>query len=416
MLRVLVISYYVNSDGVACSHHIDDRIMELVDLGHSVTVASASFVPPLNGIAHLRYSSMSPGGLRFELRQRLKRSSGSLWMRLFWRITIIFNQIPYAIDRMTFRSDVTWSWSKSATRGIVKECKDKGFDLIYSTGGPPAAHLVALNVLKEIKIPWMAEFQDPLIHDYCAKSSAELAKLMRLEKDVLSNSLKTVFLTNAAAKKAVERTQIKGSTVTVYSGAPACPSSAPLSTEIRPILDLAHFGSLGGIRNLATFIEGMKIAVKVRPKIKSDVKVNLYGTLGQDDRTRIMEFDLGDIFSEKGVCTRTDALLSMRNSTVLLLVQGEHPISIETIPSKTYEYLNTGKTIFALVHKNQELTSMICTSGGMVAEVSRPTEISSRLLELHDLWCHDPTFASGPVNRFLVKDSVAKMLELSLKN
>jgi hypothetical protein len=337
-------------------------------------------------------------------------------MRLFWRITIIFNQIPYAIDRMTFRSDVTWSWSKSATRGIVRECKDKGFDLIYSTGGPPAAHLVALNVLKEINIPWVAEFQDPLIHDYCAKSSAELAKLMRLEKDVLSNSLKTVFLTNAAAKKAVERTQIKGSTLTVYSGAPACPSSAPLSTEIRPILDLAHFGSLGGIRNLATFIEGMKIAVKVRPKIKSDVKVNLYGTLGQDDRTRIMEFDLGDIFSEKGVCTRSDALLSMKNSTVLLLVQGEHPISIETIPSKTYEYLNTGKTIFALVHKNQELTSMICTSGGMVAEVSRPAEISSRLLDLHDLWCQDATFASGPVNKFLVKDSVAKMLELSLKN
>ena len=241
--NILIITYYVNFDGLACSHHIDDRIAEFTDFGHSVTVASSSFVPLLKTVQHLRYLSISPGGIRFEIRQILKNRKISFLKRLLLHFILVLNLIPYAIDRIIFRRDVTWSWSKSATRGIVRECKDKGFDLIYSTGGPPAAHLVALNVLKEVKIPWVAEFQDPLIHDYCAKSSAELDKLMRLEKDVLSNSLRTVFLTNTAAKKAVERTQIKGSTVTIYSGAPACPSSAPLSTEIRPMLDLAHFGS-----------------------------------------------------------------------------------------------------------------------------------------------------------------------------
>jgi hypothetical protein len=414
MAKILLISYYVNVDGIACSHHIDDRINELILAGHCVTVISASFAQPLSNTKHFRYFSISPGGLRFEIRQKLKDKKVPIFEQLLLRTFIFLNQIPYAIERLAFRRDVTWSWSKSAIRGILRDCKKMDFDLIYSTGGPAVAHLVALKVSALIKVPWVAELQDPLIHDYCAKNSSELQKLLTLEIDILKNTIKSIFLTKTAAIKAEARTQIRGKACTIYSGAPACSSAKIRSTETLPKLTLAHFGTLGGIRNLANFIEGVKIAIGKRPRLKSELLIYLHGYIGIDDKFRIENSGLSENFSEKGMCTRKDALTFMRKPCALLLIQGEHPISVETIPSKAYEYLNTGKTIFALVHKNNELNKMISSSGGIVAEVSNSAEISSRLLELHESWSKKGHLLPCPINQFLVKDSVEKMLSVSL--
>ena len=417
MANILVISYYINSDGVACSHHIDDRIAELIKLGHSVIICSACFVPLLNSVRHLRFSSLSPGGFRFETRQRLKDTKLSLWHRLILRMFLILNQIPYAFERLAFRRDVTWSWAKPASRGIIRKCERKDIDLIYSTGGPAVAHLVALLVTRSNNIPWIAELQDPLIHSYCSKSKGELNKLIELEKNILSKSIKTFFLTKNAAKAAENRTQIRGKAFSIYSGAPEVQSAnvAPLK-KVHPRLILGHFGSLGGIRNLASFISAMKIAIKERPEIETDLQINLYGNLANDDRVRINKVNLNKNFVESGTCSREKALTRMMECTALFLIQGEHDISIETIPSKTYEYLNTGKFIFALVHQNKEINHIVSSAGGMVAEVSNLEEISIRLLDLHKIWKKDFCLPSTSRNNYLVKESVAKMLSISLKD
>ena len=53
----------------------------------------------------------------------------------------------------------------------------------------------------------------------------------------------------------------------------------------------------------------------------------------------------------------------MQQVDCLLLIQNTIYFSCETIPSKVYEYLLTGRPILGLLHNNQELESMLLERG-----------------------------------------------------
>jgi hypothetical protein len=53
----------------------------------------------------------------------------------------------------------------------------------------------------------------------------------------------------------------------------------------------------------------------------------------------------------------------MQRSDCLLLIQNTIFFSSETIPSKVYEYLLSGRPILGLVHHNQELREMLAQTG-----------------------------------------------------
>jgi len=409
--RILVISYFVNEDGMACAHHVTDRLMVLAGRCEALCVLSSWCVRPLPGLCHRRTPSLMPSGLRFETRRRFHRlvSRNRAWKAV--RDLTLFPLLPlYAAERAFSRLDPTWHWQPLAVRSGLGLIRRLGMDTVYSTGGPPVAHTVARAIAEREDVKWLAEIQDPLIHGYCAGHEDEYRKLVHTEKAIYRDADRMIFLTRAAREATEKRVGMSGKGEVIYPGAP--PLTLPEAGGQRNgILRLAHFGSLGGVRNLAPLLAGLQWAATREPGLVRELQIDLYGGIGGDDRQRLADSPLGSLFRLHGLVPREQALQAMAASDILLLIQGIHDISRETIPSKCYEYFHSGRPILGLIHENSELTSMFEKLGHRPVAAADPEAIGRGVLELRAAFRAGQRSKPSP-SPYTVQAAVDRLLEL----
>ena len=253
--------------------------------------------------------------------------------------------------------------------------------------------------------------QDPLIHGYCANSEQDLQLLRKVERETYQNADQMLFLTQQAMLATEKRLSLRGKGKVIYPGAnQAAIHKEKTGSTYVPQFTLAHFGSLGGVRNLGAFIEGVRLAIPERLGMVDHISINLYGDIGKDDLHRIMAFTHPTLFSIKGRVTRGVALDAMTQSEILLLIQGKHPISAETIPSKLYEYLHVGRPVLALVHENSEIKQMIEPLAHTCVSMD-PDEIAQALITLYDQWLNGALAESHP-SPYSVKNAVTAIVKL----
>lgn len=413
--KILIISYFSNEDGMACAHHVDDRLSIFKEMGVEPVLLTSLCVPKWETYTHYRVPSLSPSGLRFELRRFFRRKGKN---SLLWKLRniILLPLLPlYGLERMFVRIDTIWYWLPLAYLKGKWIMRHHDIDCIYSTGGPAVAHSVALrltaffNKKYDKKIQWLAEVQDPLIHSYCANTDQELKLLHKVERETYANADRMIFLTRQAMMATEKRLSLSGNGKVIYPG--AIPAQSKKNTNPSTAkLTLAHFGSLGGVRNLEPLIKGLQLALTEQPEMIDSVRIDLYGGTGDDDQERIAYFSHPSLFSIKGRVTRHAALDAMNQCDILLLIQGKDPISTETIPSKLYEYLHIGCAVLALVHENPEIKQMIEPLGHTCVSME-PEEIAPALITLYDQWRNGVLAESHP-STYTVKKAVAELLRL----
>jgi hypothetical protein len=383
-----VISHCYNMDGRAASQLITPRIPILRKKGILCSVISAP-----NGehdsepLSHHRVFSPSPSGLRFELRHfirsrfRIPLLRGSI---LFLTSLVL---LPfYLLEKVFVRLESQWSWFLTVyLRGLLLfRCNEK-FDLVYSTGGPFSSHIAAILLSKTFGMPCICEIQDPLVFDSPSWTprgrSVYLYK--QIEKFICQNADAIIFLTQTAKEKAVARIKTNSTNFhSIYSGAPI-PTKTLGEPKTRPVLrlEMAHFGSLAGSRNLNALFSGLLSVFEQNPQFKDIIKLSLYGNLDESVITSIEEFPYKEIVSVEGFVSHDSATKRMQDVDVLLLIQDDSYVARETIPSKVYEYLHSGKSVFALVH-NEELFRMLKSFNCYSAEIIKPESIEDCLIQL----------------------------------
>lgn len=370
---------------MACSHHIDDRLFVLQAKGVHCVLLSSWCVQPWRTLKHYRVPSLSPSGIRFEVRRRFHRLVQRHRIWKFWRDLVLLPLLPlYGLERMFRRIDPTWYWHFLAALEGVWICRRQHIDTVYSTGGPPVAHTVAATIAKWCTVRWLAEVQDPLIHGYCAGHDDELHKLLQVERSVYDRADRMIFLTKHAMQATEKRIGRSGKGQVIYPGAISLPQEKSVCRGNR--LRIAHFGSLGGVRNLKKFTSGLEMAMERQPAIAHDIQVDLYGNVGRDDLQRIDASELRSLIVYKGLVSRQQAISAMLHSDILLLVQGVHDISRETIPSKCYEYFLSGKTMLGLLHENEELSAMFDRLGHIAVAADDSMGIAEGLLKIWNSW------------------------------
>jgi len=161
----LVLSYWANVDGMACSHHIDDRLKHLRRLGVEPEVITGTCGPRPRGWAGRwhRVPSVTATGYQFEVRQ-LTRPMRKPWRRLV-RLLLTLPVLPlYSMEKHVARLHSTFGWCISAAAVGVWATRNERHGLIYSTGGEMSAHVAAALVARVRRLPWVAEMQDPIVY------------------------------------------------------------------------------------------------------------------------------------------------------------------------------------------------------------------------------------------------------------
>jgi glycosyltransferase involved in cell wall biosynthesis len=232
------------------------------------------------------------------------------------------------------------------------------------------------NIFK--KSPTFLEFQDPLMGSEMKRSKFNKMMVAKLEKVFISRSTKTIFVTKAAAKAALDRNpDLKGKISAIYPGAVKFPSEPIHSHHFSgDKIEFLHLGTLYDARNLDNFFKALD---NLREQGVENAQKIIVKNLGDCYLGNIRDYIERVDFEILEPRSRIEAIKRASEAQALLLVQHSDSRSSETIPYKTYDYLNIGRPIFALIN-NPELNEMLTSKSHYVASDISTDSIQTTLV------------------------------------
>lgn len=100
---------------------------------------------------------------------------------------------------LTFPDATLW-WAYQAVQYIEQNMDLQEFDLIYTTSGPHAAHLVGYYLKKKYNIPWVADFRDEWLNnpysDFDLNNNPYHKLVYCLEKRIVTNASHIIAISN----------------------------------------------------------------------------------------------------------------------------------------------------------------------------------------------------------------------------
>ncbi len=385
----LILSYRANIPGSACSQHLDDRLPHLQAHGIEPILLTGPIGECSPRWQQYRSISLAPSGIRFEVRHFLRRHLQKRWQFKLLETLLLFPIYPfYLIEKILINLESEWSWFGLASLRGLQLCRAFQPELVYSTGGSASAHAAALLIQKKTSIPWLAETQDPLVHDQdWQRSRMVLALYKYLEQQICRRADQFIFLVQAALDHCQQRNKNCRGQV-IYPGAePSWFTKQAYSKG--PRCCFAHFGSLAGTRNLSVFFQAIEQVLSANSEYRSQIRVDLYGSCDSLSQREMQRLRLQDVVHVHGTVNRSHALTAMQQADCLLLVQNIIYFSCETIPSKVYEYLLTGRPILGLLHRNQELAAMLTANGHSVVAADDVQATAVAVREILAAWSAD---------------------------
>lgn len=382
--RLLIMSYYSGFPARVTSEWVEDRIRVTQELGLRVTLITGpqSKWQSSENLKVFRVPSLSFQDFRFELRE-MRGNRGRLGRDILWVIPWLLLSIPLgSFFDLVFRvlagerSSGMYSWTcTSGLVGVVVGLH-KELDRIYATGGPSSAQIAGTITGILTRTPVYLEFQDPFIGSEMIVSKSASSVLEILEHFFMENAAQISVVTKKAGDDLVARyPKLRRKILAEHPGSwdfgIRSDRSAPEGSAAHKVL-ITHLGTLYGKRNLDSLFE----AVDLLPEdLQGRIHIRNVGGVFVD---KTEEYRTRNNFTEVSYMPRVASLKLAAESDILLLVQHTDSRSEETIPYKTYDYLNLNLPIFALVN-NPELEALVLELGGTTADVKSPRDIARGL-------------------------------------
>jgi len=236
---------------------------------------------------------------------------------------------------------------------------------IFSTGGPPCAHVLSGVLAGLFSIRWICEFQDPQFGKFIINPrSREVAE--NFYKFYKKYASKIIFVTDKAAQEAKKNSNkdinIKG----IYPGSWDFIKRANTSRyNQNKNREIIHLGTLYSSRNLDNLFKALDKFKRnnLKDKKVQSIKIINCGDIYLNNKNSYIERKDFKLLKCK---SRIEGIKRASRSNILLLVQHNDWRSEETIPYKFYDYLNLKMPILAITN-NKELDSLVLKAGGIVA-------------------------------------------------
>jgi glycosyltransferase involved in cell wall biosynthesis len=241
---------------------------------------------------------------------------------------------------------------------------------IWSTFPIATAHLIGLTLHRLTRLPWIADFRDPMTEaDF--PPHAPTRRLYRLIEDrIARHASRLVFTAESSLRMYRERYPDVPEERWVLipngydeedfrdlgvSGA-AVPASGPLR--------LVHSGLVyPEERDPRPFFQALARLVKDGYVTPDTLRVELRGCGTVSYYTKILrQLRIEDLVHLLGPLPYHEALRDCAAASALLLLQG--PSCNRQIPAKTYEYLRLQKPILALLDSAGDTASLLRSTGG----------------------------------------------------
>ncbi len=376
-------SHAFNMDGRASSQTITDKIPYFLDAGIKPIVFSAITGIKDQRFPHYQYLAWGPAAFRFDFRHWIANKYGrGLIYKLLTRTVSVLLAPLIGLEKLTLGYSSQWSWAIPAFIHGLRLIRAGKVDLIYSTGGAWSAHLAGLWLKRATGLPLIVEVHDPLVirknpndQGFGKPKNRDAQFRQKLEKKICKAADLVWWFTDGALHYAKVRNPNLNTVNNAY-GFMLLPGAEPPGglSSVQPHvyldqLNLCHFGSLANDRSLSTLLEALASLVGKYSEAKNLIRIHAYGapldSLTVDSMQKLGFEDVlvahGRLEKDSitGKSGRERVVEKMQSADVLILLHGNDEWCAEYIPSKLYDYLWTGRPIWAITHRNPQLEKML---------------------------------------------------------
>ena len=402
---LIFVSYFYGIDGMVMSEWVEDKLL-VAESQFPKTYLITSFAGKDRTRANVRVfkvPSLSWKDYSWELSEYARNNeSKSKVLRIWYPIAATFGRVwDVAFAKISTNSAARWSWGFTALPVALCIRIINGGSILFATGGATGGHLVGLLTNLITKVPLFLEFQDPLLGSEMVRSNLNSKLISKLEGFFISKSTRTVFVTKRAASASIERhPKFSAKIAHIYPGAwrfPAIQQMQKISEN--HFIEILHLGTLYGARNLDNLFIALDRLKNSSYKNADRVRVKNLGDIYLENKSDYLMRPDFEILPSR---TRTLALQRALDSDALLLVQHADARSSETIPYKTFDYLNLGKPIIGVIN-NPELEDLLDNDKHFLADATSVESIQSTLEEFFTNFDLIQNYSNHPKSDFNIE-------------
>jgi hypothetical protein len=277
--------------------------------------------------------------------------------------------------------DPTINWSISAIEKGNEILKERHIDAIISSILPVTPHIIASDLLKRKKIPWLADFRDLWTqNNYFKRSRIRGFFEKRLELNTLSSASALTTVSHPLSEKLQELHKNKKIyTITNGFDPEQINPGIPLTKKFR----ITYTGSLyRGRHDPEPLFRSLKVLIDEKMIDPSVIEIHFFGYNEGWLITDVMKYHLENIVQIHGQISREESIQKQRESQVLLHLTWNDPIEKGVYTGKIFDYLAAKRPILAIGLYQSVVTDLLKqTHAGL--QVSSDSEIKDSILQFY---------------------------------
>ena len=327
-----------------------------------------------------------------------------------------FEQFAVWIRGNLFIPDARKFWIKPSVRFLIKYLKENPVDAIVSTGPPHSMHLIALELKERLNIPWLADFRDPW-------TDIDYYKDMKIsafaDKKHKSLELKTIKSCNAmvvvSGDMKVNYDMMGGNNIHVITNGFDSDDMDVQDVVHDTKFSISHIGTLPPSLNLKGLWQVLSDLSDSLPNFRNDLEIKLIGKVDHSVTDGISAFNLTDQFTRIDYITHDKAALLMKQSAILLLaINKDSPNAKGILTGKFFEYLASGRPIFAIGPSDGDLARILEESeAGFISEYDDLKRIKNIVLMLYEKYLsNDLSNSPKGIEKYSRKNLTAELAEV----
>jgi len=284
------------------------------------------------------------------------------------------------INRSLLFPECEKAWLFFAKRRIKEILQKRRVDIVFITSPPFSTQILGLYIKKRFQLPIISDYRDPLTFDETIKRGHFFKKCFVFEKRLLDNADFVIANTPSNRMHYIEDFNIPHNKVETITNGFDKSDFQKIEYRIRSKTKIvfSHIGQLYGDHSALPILLALN---RIRENTGM-VEFRFVGRITTEDRQLINRMNLHRLTRIINYCSHEEALSYAQESDYLVLIQRGANWS-HSIPGKTFEYINLGKKILAVVPENGDCAEIIRkTKTGFVIAPDKTACIANAILQL----------------------------------
>lgn len=255
---------------------------------------------------------------------------------------------------------------------------------IWSTYPVATAHKVGMRLAAKSRLPWIADFRDPMAQDGYPQDPKTWKQFERIERETVARADVSTFTTPGAAELYRNRYPSQRSRITLIENGydeESFSGVRPQSRIREGHVTLLHSGVVyPKERDPAALLAALRLLKEAEPSCYARIKVRFRAAAHDELIRRLAEQSgVADAVELLPAVGYRAALEEMMSADGLLVLQSAS--CNEQIPAKLYEYIRAGRPILALTDARGDTAATLRSAGvDSIAPLDDPRAIAQLLV------------------------------------